>query len=179
VYLRDQLFAKKLSYPNASPYTSLKEGDCTVSFRAVGGSDVLLETDVNVQAGQFYSVFACDQVANLTALVVQDVFPDLDQNDALVRVAHLSPDAPAVDVFLNDVQVATSAEFKDVTDFQQIEDDTYTLQVKLAGTSDVVLEIEDLNLRPRVAYTLWVRGFVNGDPGEELDAGLLYNRIIL
>ncbi|WP_375536390.1 DUF4397 domain-containing protein [Alteribacillus sp. HJP-4] len=38
----------------------------------------------------------------------------------MVRILHASPDAPAVDVYVNDEAVVEDAEFKDATDYMDL-----------------------------------------------------------
>lgn len=56
-----------------------------------------------------------------------------DQN-AMVRVLHASPDAPAVDVYLNDEAVVEGAEFKAATDYLEVPAGEHTVEIYAAGT---------------------------------------------
>jgi len=76
---------------------------------------------------------------------------------AFIRVLHLSPDAPAVDVFVNqgsDPAVSELA-FPDGTAYLALPADTYDIDVAPAGSSadDSVLSIADLALAEDTFYT--------------------------
>jgi hypothetical protein len=77
--------------------------------------------------------------------------------DAMLRVIHLSPDAPAVDIFANaGADAAVSGlEFEQGTDYLSLPAGTYDFQISAAGTTaaDAVLEIPGLMLDAGVAYT--------------------------
>ncbi|HEY3499664.1 MAG TPA: DUF4397 domain-containing protein [Polyangiaceae bacterium] len=76
---------------------------------------------------------------------------------ARIRVLHLSPDAPGVDVFVNGGEEAavSDLEFPDGTPYLEVPAGTYTFDVAPAGTSaeDAVLSIEDVELAEGGSYT--------------------------
>lgn len=55
------------------------------------------------------------------------------QGNARLRVAHLSPDAPSVDVYANDNKVLSNVPFKAVSDYLTVPAAKYTLKVFAAG----------------------------------------------
>jgi hypothetical protein len=108
---------------------------------------------------------------------------------ARVRVIHLSPDAPGVDVFVNggeDPAVA-DLEFPDGTPYLNVPAGTYTFDVAPAGTSadDAVLTIEDLPLEAGASYTAVaydelasISALALGDDYDGLDAGNIRLRAV-
>ncbi|WP_335869516.1 DUF4397 domain-containing protein [Bacillus sp. 2205SS5-2] len=46
--------------------------------------------------------------------------PFAEENDAMVRIVHASPDAPAVDVYVNGDTVVEGAAFKAATDYMSL-----------------------------------------------------------
>jgi len=179
VYVGDTLVSEDLSYPNSTSYTALQADTVNVSVKPTGTDDIALQTDIDLKAGDYFSVFACDAAANLTTLVIKDEYPQPGANETLIRFVHLAPDAPAVDVTLSDgTKLFESIEFKGSTAFKALPAGPYDLQIRLAGTDNVVVELKDFVLAPNVAHTFWARGFVNGAPGQELGGQIIYNRII-
>jgi uncharacterized surface protein with fasciclin (FAS1) repeats len=72
----------------------------------------------------------------------------------MVRVAHFSPDAPAVDIFINGERSAiTGLEFPTVTDWVELPAGTYDLAVAASGSAlaDAVISVEGAEL-PAGAY---------------------------
>ena len=74
---------------------------------------------------------------------------------ASIRVAHLSPDAPAVDVYAGDTKVVPMLEFPKGTSYLSVEAGIYSFHVAPAGTSvqDSVLDIDGLELMGGKSYT--------------------------
>jgi len=80
--------------------------------------------------------------------------PAGNAGDARVRVVHASPDAPAVDVLVNDGVVFGGLPFEGITDFAAVPAGTYNVKVVPAGaTSPVVIEA-DLTLEAMTDYTV-------------------------
>jgi Domain of unknown function (DUF4397) len=75
---------------------------------------------------------------------------------ALVRVAHLSPDAPAVDVYVNDDKVLSGVGYPTVSKYLELPAGNYDLAVRPAGaaaSSDPVVEAT-AEVEAGAAYTV-------------------------
>jgi hypothetical protein len=82
----------------------------------------------------------------------------LAQGDmARVRVVHASPDAPAVDVWVNDNAAFTNAPFKGITDYASLETGTYNVKVVPTGATEPVVIEADLTLEAK-DYTVVALG---------------------
>lgn len=72
---------------------------------------------------------------------------------AQVRVVHASPDAPAVDVLVDDQSVLTGVAYKGFSGFLGVAAGTRNIKVNAAGTSTTVIDA-DLPLTKDSAYTV-------------------------
>jgi len=79
--------------------------------------------------------------------------PDEDTDDApahapmtALRVAHFSPDAPAVDVYVDDDRVIAGLEYESITPYLELEPGTYTFTVTPADEPE----------QPVIERTTWV-----------------------
>ena len=89
----------------------------------------------------------------------------VDKRSAYIRFAHLSPNAPAVDIALPDGTVLFSdIQYQEYTDYINVAPGNYTLQVKLAGGDDVVLTVPNVKLLPGTIYTVFAVGLAGGTP---------------
>ena len=79
--------------------------------------------------------------------------PDMG-NGAMLRVVHASPDAPAVDVWVNGGLVFENAPFEGITDFVAVPADTYNIKITAAGDADTVAFDADLNAQ---GLAVWYR----------------------
>ena len=79
---------------------------------------------------------------------------------AMVRVAHLSPDAPAVDVLVNGQRAITGLAFKEVTPYIPLPAAKVRVQVVPAGQDAPVVIDAELDLKVGVYYTVAATGFL-------------------
>lgn len=80
-----------------------------------------------------------------------------------LRVAHLSPDAPAVDVYLDNESVVTNASFGDVTDYLHLSPGEHTILITAAGDREAVVLNETATVEPRTVLTVAAAGELAAD----------------
>jgi hypothetical protein len=121
-----------VAFPDVTDYFAVRGGDYDLEVRVAGTEDVALDLPpVTLADGVAYTAYAIGSLANESLTVVPLV--DLDTRDANVRVAHFSPDAPAVDVFANGGAVLEGVEFGVISDYLQVPAGEYQIQVAPAG----------------------------------------------
>ena len=107
-------------------------------------------------------------------MVVEDNLAAPAAGKAHVRFIHLSPDAPAVDVAVTGGGVVFGNQsFEDFTAFTPLDANTYNLEVRLAGTSTVVLPLPGIVLTAGKIYTVYAKGFVGGTGAQALGAEII------
>jgi hypothetical protein len=79
---------------------------------------------------------------------------------ARVRVVHASPDAPAVDVLVNDGVAFSNAPFQGITDYAALDAGTYNVKVVPTGATDPVVIEADLALEANKDYTVVAVGLL-------------------
>ena len=79
---------------------------------------------------------------------------------ALVRVGHLSPDAPNVDVWVDGALALEDVPYETVSDYLPLPPGERNIQVTPAGDSSTVLIDATVNLGADVAYTVAARGLL-------------------
>lgn len=99
-----------------------------------------------------------------TATALTAACDDDDDNtgpdgEALVRVVHASPDAPEVDVLLDDAVVLSAVPYLGVSEYLEATDGEHNLKVNAAGTSTTVID-EDVTLTDGTDYTVIASGLV-------------------
>jgi len=88
-----------------------------------------------------------------------------EDGEAGLRVAHASPDAPAVDVLVDGAAAVEGLEFEQVTDYLELETGEYDLAVNVAGTDTTVFSAEGVELEGE-DYTAVALGEVGSDDTE-------------
>lgn len=165
-----------LTYLQNTPYLTLPSGTRNIKVNVTGTSNTVIEGNINFEKDKAYSIFAVNSVANIEPLVLEDNLAAPASGKAHVRFIHLSPDAPAVDITLADGTVVFgNVVFKGFTAFTPLDAGTYNLQVRLAGTSTVVLDLGNITLTSGEIYTAYARGFVAGTGNQQLGAAIIVN----
>lgn len=120
------------------------------------------------------------------ALVWTVSIASAQSGNALVRVFHLSTDAPAVDVLVNNAVTLTSLPYGGFTDFLPLPAGTHQVSVNVAGTSTEVMR-QVYTLQADLLYTIFAVGrldnstiqlLATGDDQDEPAAGMSKVRVI-
>ena len=173
VYADENLIVRDLAYGEDTDYLSVPEGRYRISLFVAGTSDDPVLTNLlNVNANTELTVAAAGTLDTIGFLAITDANKPMERNKAMVRFLHLSPNAPAVDITLPDGTVIFgNVAFKHITDYIAVDPMDYTLQVRAAGTDNVVLTVPDINLDEDEYYTVYAIGLAGDEP--ELEALLL------
>jgi hypothetical protein len=165
-----------LNYPDNTGYLGILAGTRNIKVNPSMSSTSVIDADVTFRSDIAYSIFAVNNVSNIEPLVLEDDLTPPAAGKAHVRFIHLSPDAPAVDITLTDGTIVfQNRSFKEFTAFTPLDAGGYELEVRLAGTNQVVLPLGTINLNAGTIYTVFAKGFVNGSGSEALGAEIIVN----
>ncbi|HMN48437.1 MAG TPA: DUF4397 domain-containing protein [Ignavibacteriaceae bacterium] len=166
-----------LTFPNSTGYLEVNAGTRNVKVNVTGTSTTAIQANLNLEANKIYSVFAVNNVASIEPLVLVDDLTAPATGKAHVRFIHLSPNAPAVDITTNTGAVVfANYTFKKASAFTPLDAGTYNLQVRLAGTSTVVLDLPGITLTSGKIYTVFAKGLVGGTGSQALGAQIIVNK---
>jgi hypothetical protein len=179
LYVDDLIVAEDFTFPNSTRYTSIEQGEHKITLRKAGEKTIVFETMQTINDDGYHSFFACDEMADLSALLLADDFGSPDIDETMVRFIHLSPNAPPVDLTKADGTVIfSSLSFRDASTFKPLPSGIKDYQIRLAGMDNVMLEIDDIKLAPHAAITIWVKGFVGGENEQALGTEILFNKFV-
>lgn len=166
-----------LVFPNSTGYLSVAPGTRNVKVNVAGTSTTVINADLPLVKNNFYSVFAVNTVANIEPLVVEDDLTAPASGQAHVRFIHLSPDAPAVDIAVDGGSVVfPDVTFKEYTDFTPLAAGSYDLEVRVAGTTTVALDLDPITLQAGKIYTVFAKGTLTGTGSQALSAQIIVNK---
>jgi hypothetical protein len=165
-----------LTYPSNTAYLGVKSGTRNIKVNVTGTTTTVIDANLAFTSGANYSVFACDSVSKIGAVVLTDDLTSPASGKAHVRFVHLSPNAPAVDVAVTSGPVLfANKTFKGYSAFTPVDAGTYNLEVRLAGTATVVLPLPGVVLTAGKIYTVFAKGFVGGTGAQALGAQIIVN----
>ena len=187
VYLDDAMVDALTNVPfgTISDYLTIPAGEHNIKVYATGDNTMpVIDATATFETNTWYTVAATGAVADIAPAVFVDD-PALTEESALVRVIHLSPDAPAVDVAPDGAAPADAVvkglEFPDATDYLALPPASYDLEVRLAGTTDVALQLDPIEVAGGSAYTVFAIGSA-GNPAigaNSLDALVALDSMLL
>ena len=145
------------TFRNATQYTQVPGGEYTLDVRAATANntgDVIESFGVDVSNGTSYTATAYGESAESISLQTE-----VDGEIANVRVAHLSPDAPAVDVYVGGEPFVTDVSSGTITDYEDTTPAEQQVTVTVADNESAVLFNQTLPLQAS-DYTIVATGEV-------------------
>lgn len=169
IYANDNLIINNLGYGDYTDYLPIPEGTYQISLYVAGTKNSpVLSNMLTVNKNSIVTVAAVGTLSDIGLLAIKDADVPKKTGKALIRFLHLSPNAPAVDITLpNGTVIFSNVSFKNVTPYIDVDPMNYTLQVRVAGTSDVVLTVPNVNLAADKYYTVYAIGLAGDEPGLE------------
>ncbi len=170
VLVDNETAVENLSFGNVTEYTAVPAGDRNVTIQAAGDpSTVVFSGNVTFEADTNYTVAATGEISeNATTefapVVLEDNFTVPEQN-ASVRLFHASPDAPPVDVTVEETNTTLfdNVSFQNATDYVEVPAGDYTLEVRPATANDSgeVVATFNVTLNESTVYTAFAAGYLN------------------
>jgi hypothetical protein len=145
------------TFRNATQYTQVPSGEYTLDVRGATANntgDVIESFGVDVENGSSYTATAYGESAESISLQTE-----VDGEIADVRVAHLSPDAPAVDVYVGGEPFVTDVSSGTITDYEDTTPAEQQVTVTVADNESAVLFNQTLPLQAS-DYTIVATGEV-------------------
>ncbi|MFB6165122.1 MAG: DUF4397 domain-containing protein [Haloarculaceae archaeon] len=176
VYVDGELAEANLSFGTLTNYTNISAGEHNVTITAANDTNTtLFQETIPVPAGT-YTVAAAGSVQPgaeraFTPLILLDQAHAPEPGNALVRLAHLSPDAPTVDVTVEETGdvLFNNVSYGNATAYESVPAGNYTLQIRraTAGNNGPVGATVNVSVEPGMAYTGYAIGYVSPQNGTE------------
>lgn len=165
-----------LTFTNNTGYLEALAGQRNIKVNATGTMTSVIDTSAVFDADMNYTVFAADIVANIVAVVIEDDLTAPASGKAHVRFVHLSPNAPTVDITLDDGTVVfDNTAFKGYTPFTPLDAGTYPLEVRDETATTTVLSLGNVTFEDGMIYTVFARGLAGGTGDQALGATIIVN----
>ncbi len=168
VFVDGNLVFSNIAFGQATNYAALTAGGHTVRVVPAGAGaqgQALIDTPVELAGGSYNTVAAVGRPNSIQALPLVNSSTLPVTNQALVRVVHASPDAPPVDVAVQGGQVLFSnVGFPSASGYITVPAGTVNLEIRQAGTSNVVRSVPNVTLNGATVYSIFAIGLLNGQP---------------
>ena len=170
IYVNGAKTLSDVTYGTLSDYLEVPKGTYNVQVKVAPSTDsdpAALEADVRL-GKRPTTLAAIGSLAGDGGALQLKVLRDRDTISRYLtrlRVAHTSPDAPAVDVqaklFGKWVPVVRHLEFGEATGYLLLPAWKYRLRIVAAGTNTVVKDLGRVRLAGSTSYTAWAVGFLS------------------
>jgi hypothetical protein len=174
IWVDGELTLENVPFKTLSNYLKLPAGEHQIVVVATGTTEpAVIDASPTFEAGKKYTVAATGFVADIAPAVFVDNGKAV-AGSAKLRVVHLSPDAPAVDVAVKgqdpaDAPVQDLA-FPDATGYLKLAPGSYDFEVRVADTDTVALPLDGVQLESGKNYSVFAVGSASGEApaGQEL-----------
>lgn len=181
VALDNETIVSGVELGEASDYLEIGAGDHRLTITAAESGDVVYDGNVSVEPRSVTTIAASGEVSEnasqpFAPLFIRDDARQPAEGEAAVAVAHLSPDAPTVDVTVEGTGtvIAENVSYAGVSDYMTVPAGNYTLEIREATAENdgSVVTTVDVSLEDGSAYTAYAVGYLNAEnasgPGFQL-----------
>ena len=141
-------------YQASSTYLAVPAGTRNLQVRATGTTTTVINADVALTAGTYYTVMATGPVASIQPLVLTDDLTNPAAGNVKVQLVHAAPSAPTVDIYVTapgaDISMMaptlTAVPFRGYSTYLEVPAGTYQVRITPTGSKTVALDTGDLAL---------------------------------
>lgn len=166
IYADSRLVAQNLTYKSFTKYISLPAGAYTITiFPAGKKANALLTKKLTVPLGIIFTNAVIGIAPNINILSIAEPAGPVIPNKALVRFSNLSPASPAFDLtYADGSMLFQDVGYKEVTDYMSLPPGSYHLQIREAGTDNILLVNPNIRVGGNKFYTIYAVGLLNEKP---------------
>ncbi|WP_458204843.1 DUF4397 domain-containing protein [Haladaptatus sp. NG-SE-30] len=177
VLIDGETAVSNLSFGNVTDYATLSAGEHNVTITAAGDpSAVVFSDNISFEADTNFTIAATGEISEdaettFEPVVFEDNFTRPGEGNASVRLLHVSPDAPPVDVTVEgtDTTLFDNVSFRNATEYVEVPAGDYTLEVRPATEDDdgEVVATFDVTLNESTAYSAFAAGYIDPEAAPE------------
>lgn len=162
-------------YPTTANYASIKSGTKSMKIETAATTTVPVSTVLNapitLEPRKYYTTFVTGNIPNYSVFTVNDDLSLINPNKANIRFFNMVSNAPAAgydfsitelnagaNLFTSVPYLGGSASFTPIDVVADNVSATYSLKVKIAGTSTVVASVSYTTFRRGKIHTLFIYG---------------------
>lgn len=139
IYINNVPFYKGLDFTEFSPYVYVPQGDYTVTVYIEDTKEnPILNEKINVNVNELVTISITGDGENIKLLPVVEETEVVSGSNAKVRVVHLSPNAPAVNISADNKELFENVKYMDVTPYIAIQAKDYVVNLEEARTNRIM-----------------------------------------
>lgn len=181
IYFNNSLFFNRILFTQFTPYIYVPEGTYEVTIFETGTREnPILRENLEVQRDKMSTLAMTGYEDDLELLLINEAKEESENSDlSKVRIVHLSPNLPKLNIYLNDKLVFPDVDFREVTDYVEVPAyDIYTLDIVLEK-SGRLLRSNQIAVNVDRVYSLYLLGnFANFQVFQSRDGTAFVNTVV-
>jgi hypothetical protein len=163
-------------YKSNSHYIDLAPGERRLAIKYAKTDEQLFSTNATIDAGQHYSLYACDSQGKFTGALFTDKALPTNAEKAQLRIVNVLSTTEPIHAFMNDNLIFNNVDFKTATEYKYFTPGEKLVTIQNGGrANEKMLENILVYLDPGVIYTLFINGYTNKVGTYAPDAILVVN----
>jgi uncharacterized protein DUF4397 len=149
VYVNGRLQLKGVPFKTVSDYLKVKPGQFKVEVREAGepaSSPPVIGATVELEAGKAYTVAVFGQLTSVKAALLTDDMSRPGRSRSKVRLIQAIPGEEAVDLVTGGDVLVAGARFPSASDYQEVPAGPVDVEVRRAGSGEVLARASRLRL---------------------------------
>jgi hypothetical protein len=149
IYVNGRLQLKGVPFKTVSDYLKVEPGKFKVEVREAGepaSSTPVIAATVGLEAGKAYTVAVFGQLTDVKAALLTDDMSRPANGRSKVRLIQAIPGEAAVDLVSGGDELISNARFPSASDYREVPAGTVDLEVRKAGSDQVLARARNLNL---------------------------------
>lgn len=148
-------------YSTYFDYERFYPGDRDFSFKVGNAANSMVDTLVKFEADKAYSFFISKEGEGFVPVIVEDDLETPAAGKARLRIVHLSPDTPEVNLQMgnDEEEVFKNEAYREASDFVEVNAGRVDLELLSSNSGESLVKAESVNIREGRVYTLVVRGY--------------------
>ena len=176
IYINNVPFYKGLEFTEFSPYVYVPQGNYTVTiFLEDTQENPIVNEKIDVNVNELVTIAITGESGDIKLLSIVEETEVVSGSNAKVRVVHLSPNAPAVNIVADNQELFANVKYRDVTPYIAIPAKEYTVNVEEARTNRIIRQ-NQVTINPGRIYTFYAVGNIpNAQILQSLDGATFMN----
>ena len=169
IYVGTKKLLTGVPYRKISGYYPFPAGTHQIKVTPTGSTEPLVDFPVTLKAGTAYTAAATGTLKTLKPVLLTDDLRAPNKGGANVRVVHLAPDAPPVDVWAakpTEQRLFKSATYQKGTSYAPIRAGRYTLEVRPTGSPYAVKSDVPVTIAAGANVTAFAFGLLKGEDAQ-------------
>ena len=179
IYLNGSLFFNRVFFTQFSPYLYVPEGSYEVTvFVTMTKENPILRLNIEVKNGELTTLAMTGNYDDIKLLLIPEDKEGASGNNSKVRVVHLSPNLPELNILAYDSILFSEVDFREITEYIEMPSQFYKINIELSQNNRL-LRSNRIAINPNRIYTLYLMGnFSSFQVFQSLDGATFINPVV-